>query len=307
MAQTPAPKKGAPRKTPAKKAAKTPKPTAPNKARAGAAASTPDEPAPAVAPPALNERQQRFVDEYLVDLNGTQAAIRAGYSRATAAEQAYDLLRKPQIQAAIAAARRAQQERIHITADRLVLELANIVLADPRELVEVKVGCCRCCYGEGHKRQRTLLEMATDRERWAEKDKPAEEFDQEGGIGFNPLLLPHPDCPACGGDGDARAVLKDTRHISARAAALYAGAKATKYGIEVQMHDKGAAMEKLARHLGIYERDNQQKADPLTALLHAIATGNASGFAPQAHDPERPTPADKPSAFVPRADDMERD
>ena len=43
----------------------------------------------------LPPRQRRFVAEYLVDCNGTQAAIRAGYSRKTANEQAADLLAKP--------------------------------------------------------------------------------------------------------------------------------------------------------------------------------------------------------------------
>ena len=68
--------------------------------------------------------------------------------------------------------------------------------------------------------------------------------------------------------------------------ALYAGAKETKYGIEIQMHDKGAALEKLFKHLGLYEKDNNQKTDPLTALLARIATQNASGLVPVQHDPE---------------------
>lgn len=46
---------------------------------------------------ALNDKQRRFVDEYLVDLNATQAAIRAGYSPKTAGSQAFDLLKKPEI------------------------------------------------------------------------------------------------------------------------------------------------------------------------------------------------------------------
>jgi phage terminase small subunit len=50
----------------------------------------------------LNPKQQRFVEEYLVDRNGTQAAIRAGYSPKTANVQASDLLAKPNIAAAVA-------------------------------------------------------------------------------------------------------------------------------------------------------------------------------------------------------------
>lgn len=50
---------------------------------------------------ALKPKHAAFVREYLIDFNATQAAIRAGYSKKTAASQSWDLLRKPEIQAAI--------------------------------------------------------------------------------------------------------------------------------------------------------------------------------------------------------------
>lgn len=213
---------------------------------------------------ALDPRHQRFVTEYLIDLNGTQAAIRAGYSANSAAEQACDLLKNPKIKAAIEEGQKRLQAKLEMNAERVVQRLAEIATADPRELVEVKVGCCRCCHGKGHKFQRTLLEMAHDRERWAAKGKAPEEFDEQGGAGFNQLLPPHPECPNCGGDGESRTVLKDTRHLSPRAVALYAGAKQTKYGIEIQMHSQMEAWEKLAKHLGLYAKDNFQRSDPLS-------------------------------------------
>lgn len=213
---------------------------------------------------ALEPRQLRFVQEYLIDLNGTQAAIRAGYSARSANEQAAALLAKPSIRAEVEAGMQKLQAKLEMTAEKVVARLAEIATADPRELVEVKVGCCRCCHGEGNKYQRTLLEMAHDRERWAARGKPADEFDEQGGIGFNSLLPPNPECPSCGGDGESRAVLKDTRTLSPRAAALYAGAKQTKYGIEVQMHSQMDAWEKLSKHLGLYARDNFQRSDPLS-------------------------------------------
>lgn len=213
---------------------------------------------------ALEPRQQRFVQEYLVDLNGTQAAIRAGYSANTASEQSYDLLRKPQIQQAIEEGQQKLQAKLEMSAERVVQTLAQIATADPRELVEVKTGCCRCCWGEGFKFQRTLGEYNHDREQWLAKGKELSEFDDQGGVGFSPLKLPHPECPNCGGDGDARVVLKDTRQLSAKAAALYAGAKQTKYGIEIQMHSQMEAWERLAKHLGLYAKDNFQRSDPMS-------------------------------------------
>lgn len=237
----------------------------------------------------LTPKQQRFVEEYLVDLNGAQAAIRAGYSPDTARQMATENLSKPYIQLAIAEERKAQQERTQVTADKVVTELALIAFADARELAEVKTGCCRCCWGEGFKFQRTVGEYSHDKERWLNKGKDIADFEDQGGIGFTPLKLPHPECPTCGGDGDARTVLKDTRHLSPSAVALYAGAKQTKDGIEIKMHSKLDALEKLAKHVGLYQKDNEQKTDPLAALLHRISGGNSNGFAPVQDDPEAPT------------------
>ena len=74
----------------------------------------------------LTPKQSRFVEEYLVDLNARQAAIRAGYSVKTATEIGYENLRNPRIAEALATARQALSERTAITADRVVAELAKI-------------------------------------------------------------------------------------------------------------------------------------------------------------------------------------
>jgi len=234
----------------------------------------------------LSPRIQRFVDEYLIDLNGTQAAKRAGYSAHTAPEQASRLLTNVKVQAAIAVARKAQQERTGITADKVLREIALIAFADPRELSEVYKGCCRHCWGEGFKRQHTIGEQNARMEFHAKKGGTPADFDEEGGIGYNPHRAAHPDCPQCMGQGHARTVIKDTRYLSPAAAALYAGAKETKYGIEVLTHSKIAAVEMLNKHLGLYEKDNKQKTDPLAELLHSIASSVGNGFKPVANDPE---------------------
>ena len=153
---------------------------------------------------ALTARESKFIDEFLVDLNGTKAAVRAGYSAKTARQIASENLSKPHIQAAIAEARRQQQERTHITADAMLQQAWMIATADARELIETKVACCRHCWGENFRYQRTVSEMNHARESWRAEGKAPEEFDEEGGIGFNPHRPPHPDCTACVGDGYAR-------------------------------------------------------------------------------------------------------
>lgn len=74
----------------------------------------------------LNDRQQRFVDEYLVDLNATQAAIRAGYSSKTARQIGQNLLTKVDIQQAISAAQSKRQERTELTADEVIRDLREV-------------------------------------------------------------------------------------------------------------------------------------------------------------------------------------
>jgi Terminase small subunit len=77
----------------------------------------------------LNPRQQRFVAEYLVDLNATQAAIRAGYSPRTAAAIGHENLRKPEIAAAVASARNELTECTEVTIETVVAELARLGFA----------------------------------------------------------------------------------------------------------------------------------------------------------------------------------
>ena len=79
---------------------------------------------------ALSPKQQRFIEEYLVDLNATAAAIRAGYSAKTAANIGHELLRKPNIQAEIQCLTAARNERLELTADQVIAQLMNIAFAD---------------------------------------------------------------------------------------------------------------------------------------------------------------------------------
>lgn len=75
---------------------------------------------------ALRGKQQRFVDEYLIDLNATQAALRAGYSEKTAYSIGQRLLKNVEIQAAISHAMVARSERTAISQDRVLEELAVV-------------------------------------------------------------------------------------------------------------------------------------------------------------------------------------
>lgn len=84
----------------------------------------------------LSEQRQRFVDEYLIDLNGTQAAIRAGYSVKTAQEQASRLLSNVMVQQAIAERMAERSKRTGVNQDRVVLELAKIAFVKMTDVVD---------------------------------------------------------------------------------------------------------------------------------------------------------------------------
>ena len=81
----------------------------------------------------MTKKQKRFVEEYLIDLNATQAAIRAGYKAKNgqrASEIGHELLQKTQVSEAISEAIAERSKRTGINADRVLLELARIAFAD---------------------------------------------------------------------------------------------------------------------------------------------------------------------------------
>lgn len=82
----------------------------------------------------LTAKQERFVQEYLIDLNATQAAIRAGYSEKGAEVRGSELLRNRKVAEAVQAAMSAREQRTHITQDRVLQELARIAFFDIRRL-----------------------------------------------------------------------------------------------------------------------------------------------------------------------------
>lgn len=86
----------------------------------------------------LTNKQKKFIDEYLVDLNATQAAIRAGYKEKTAYRTGAENLRKPQIQREIQKRMQERQQRTEVTQDMVVKELAAIAFAKATDYVEIR-------------------------------------------------------------------------------------------------------------------------------------------------------------------------
>lgn len=85
----------------------------------------------------LTPKQKLFVAEWLVDLNATAAALRAGYSQKTAAQVGYQLLQKPAVAEAIQQAMDDRAKRTTVTQDRVIAELAKIAFANGADFAQV--------------------------------------------------------------------------------------------------------------------------------------------------------------------------
>jgi phage terminase small subunit len=213
--------------------------------------------------PQLTPKQRAFCEQYLIDLNGTQAAIRAGYSPKTAGDQAAQLMAQQHVRDEIQRLTAARAADLSIEGKEVLRILWDIATADTNEIVQHRRVCCRYCHGKGHRYQRTPAEreqaLASHELRIADMrangKEPTEQqavFDEHGGIGFDPRKDPHPDCPECHGEGLTEIFVQDTRVLTGGARTLYAGVKQTKDGIEIKMHDRTKATELVGKHLRLF-------------------------------------------------------
>ncbi len=161
----------------------------------------------------LTDKQEKFCNEYLIDLNAVQAAIRAGYSKKTANPIGAQNLAKVSIQARIAELRTKIQEKTGITPESVVLELAKIgfanikgVLDDNNEIVDIS-------------------------------------------------KLPDDITAAI------ESIQSDIRHDSGKSDGYTEKVK-------VKFHSKLGALTDLGKHLGVFEKDNNQQQTKTPVIVH---------------------------------------
>lgn len=185
----------------------------------------------------MNKRQARFVEEYLIDLNATQAAIRAGYSEKTAGSQAFDLLKKPEIQEAIAERRKMAAENTAITPESVLLRWWEQANVDVNEIVQFRRGPCEECWDD------------------------------------EPQDAPNSDCRLCKGEGVGNAFIHDSRNLKGAARRLFNGVQMTRDGFKVLLLDRDKALENVARHLGMFNDKlniGGQPENPIVAEIRLI-------------------------------------
>jgi phage terminase small subunit len=215
----------------------------------------------------LNDRQKRFAFEYARITDGPKAYIAAGYSPNGADVGACRLLADASVIEAIEEEKELLARVARLSPEWVLNRWMLIADADPRELIHTRVGCCRHCWGIDNKREWMEYEYASALNEALTSMMLPPAF--EGGLGYSPTREPNPDCPKCKGEGLPRTWLADSRKLSRSAAALFAGVKQTKDGIEIKMHDQPAALKSLADYLGM-----QNKSSGEIKVAAAIAVGN---------------------------------
>lgn len=212
---------------------------------------------------ALSGKQQRFVEEYLIDRNGAQAYIRAGYkvkNEDVAAVMASRLLRIDKVKDEIAKGEAELAERNKITQDKVLNRLWELATADPNELIKYVRVNCRYCWGIDHYYQWTKAEHHNALYRAKVEKLPPPDCD--GGFDFDKTKPPNPDCPECKGQGHGYVAVSDTSRVSDQAKLLYAGIKETQHGIEIKMNDQVAALIKAGQHIGMFKDHLVHSNDP---------------------------------------------
>lgn len=175
----------------------------------------------------INEKQKRFADEYLIDLNATQAAIRAGYSAKTAEAAASRLLRNVNVSAYLQKKRDKLQDKTGITQERVLEEFAKIGFASITDYLEYKT---------------MMREVGQSK-------------------GGDPIY-----------DWAMSVIAKDSNEVDGSPIQeISIGRDGT---FKFKMYSKLDALEKLGRHLGMFEKqDGGEGPDKLNSRIEAMLTG----------------------------------
>ena len=128
----------------------------------------------------FTEKQRKFCEEYVFDLNAAAAALRAGYVDSAAG---YACLKLKWCNEYIEHLCEQRAKRLHITQDDVLARIWAIATADVNELVQYRRNCCRFCYGEDHRYQWTDSEF--ERATLEAKNRGWPQPEAPGGNGFD--------------------------------------------------------------------------------------------------------------------------
>ena len=227
----------------------------------------------------LKGKMELFCQEFLVDLNGTQAAIRAGYSQKTAGRIAAENVSKPVIAARIAHLQANRGKSLAIEQADVLRRWIDIATADPTKVTMQRVGSCRYCHGTNglyqwktpREFQESSILAAAKRKKTADQEQlDAALIGDEGGYGYRVTSAPNPACGECSGLGVPYTHFADTSTLTGKEKLLFRSVKRTRDGIEFKLADQDEALANIAKHLGMLK--GVIDIAPTDALMDLIAS-----------------------------------
>jgi hypothetical protein len=234
----------------------------------------------------LSNRQRIFVLSYLETCNATAAAEIAQY--ANPKSQGSRLLTYVSVQAALQEGRDEIEATIMVRAEDITRMWWVLANCDVNELVQNVHCACRYCYGIGYeyqwKTKREFKQAFVDAcyGHFADpelRDKALSGSIQDdrlpsdvGGYGYRVTDDPSPDCPECSGLGLEHVRMADTRNLSPAARMLYNGVEVTQNGKKIKIASREAALERLAKHLGMFAgKVEDETTSSLTRLVQRLS------------------------------------
>jgi phage terminase small subunit len=227
----------------------------------------------------LTAKKQAFAEHYAVYRDGPAAYRHAYNVRSTTtagsiATAASSLLADPEIANMIEKLvnNAAATSPVVFDVAAALTKWLEIAGADPDELIGLRVGCCRHCYGEGGLYQWHELEYLARLDE-AERQQRAGDLnvqlpDLAGGFGYDHTRDPNPSCWKCRGEGVERVVARDTSKLTPGARLLYGGVKTTRDGIQINIADRQKALENACRIIGAF--NDKLKLDGSIGVMAAV-------------------------------------
>lgn len=189
----------------------------------------------------LTTKQERFCVLYAsgkTSIESYREVYGATSSHSLLQKRAYAITKVPEVAARVRELQERFIEEAGVTARDVILQWVKIARADPNDIVQVRRIACPNCYGSD-----------------AKYGQP-----------------PNENCFRCGGEGVNQIYIADTRKLEGSAKLLYAGAKKTRHSIEIKLRDQDAALNNLARYLGLFEEGAVAKIDKPAAEAVPLAS-----------------------------------
>lgn len=232
---------------------------------------------------ALTASREAFCQHYAIHRKGPDAYraafnVKPSTTEASAATEASKLLAIPDIRQRIDELVTAQTGDLPaVFTIRRALEMwLDLAQADPNELIGLKVGACRYCWGDQNLYQWKEAEYweavaAAEKEAAKDPDAGIAMPDVAGGFGFMRTRAPNDECPRCEGEGIERVVPRDSGKLSKGAKMLYGGVKQTRNGLEVVIADRTKALENASRIVGAF-KDNIKLDGTIGMMAQVVQT-----------------------------------